>query len=134
MAYATFTDYTDEYKGRWIPDAVAFDPLAADASNRMDAATSFRLCRSRYARHEAVMKCCCAVADALFDMEQAQSATEGQGVIASEKVDEHTISYDTSKVMTKAQWMDSIDKIIRCYLRFTGLVNSGVVVRMGRLL
>lgn len=106
MAYADYTFYTETYKGT-LSEA-AFGRLSERASDYIDARTNYVLKKSGIPAEyeERVMKCCCALAEAMDKNEKG-------GVKSSESVGNYSVSYAVNE---KASASQRLDEAFRLYL------------------
>ena len=118
MAYATYQDYTELYKGNRIAGQEEFDRLAVRASAYLNYMTYRRAERYEDTEHKLALACC-AVADCMQDAEQRE------GFIASEKVGDHSVSYRAGSLEADAA---AFYAAARMYLIGTGLIYGGIPV------
>lgn len=112
MAYADFTFYTEEYKGKAIIEA-DFNRLVTRASSYLDSITQGRA--SSYSADNAVKMAACAVADAWLTNEQG-------GELQSQSVGSWSKSYAVKAKSTDSRLYDAA----KLYLGSTGLLSRWI--------
>lgn len=134
--YAEYQDYEEKFFGSQIPDAAAFRYPAARASEYMDMVTFSRLSQGvpeEYAY--AVCKCCCALAEAIYQYHSGYAGSEGSGPgKASESIGKYSVTYRTENDTLAALLhgdtaglQDYLHSLCMRYLGDTGLMYRGGV-------
>jgi hypothetical protein len=121
-AYATYAYYTDTYLGTAIAEA-DFDQLALRASEVIDQITFARAATVVSTATDTdtidlIKKATCAVAEEL----QTQSGESANGVIQSESVGRHSVTYAAGSVHSQALRQLEAAQL---YLASTGLMFRG---------
>lgn len=133
--YAEYQDYEEKFFGSQIPDAEVFRYPAARASEYIDMVTFSRLSQGvpeEYA--DAVCKCCCALAEAIY--QHHSSYTESNGAApgkASESISKYSVTYRSESETLAALLhgdtaglQDYLHSLCMRYLGNTGLMYRGV--------
>lgn len=120
MSYADYNFYVTEFHGDVIPDE-AFDKYAQRASDYLDYITMGKA-KSYDDTTDALAKACCAVAE---QIDLADSVGVAAGMVASETVGSHSVSYRSGAEM-KASLDASMLNAAQMYLLSTGLLYRGV--------
>lgn len=125
MAYVDFEFYQNTYKGDTVPVS-AFDKWAERASEYLDADCGGLAATASGEAMEAVKRCCCAVAEALYSAQlQAESGTPNGAVLKAETVGSWRQEYELTADATKT--LDArVYEIEKRYLGPWGLLYRGV--------
>ena len=138
-AYVDWAYYIQDFGGTVITDAVKFQQFALRASNYVDNMTMMRAQPYFLGNPTPVKNATCAAAEVLYrfslnEIIQDSSSGLAHGAVVSEKNDGFSIAYSDQGVLnpdsdTGARAMQSrIAQAIEQYLRWTGLMYSGVAV------
>ena len=119
--YATYDYYTAEWYGTIITDSADFDKYAQRASDYLDYITMGKA-KSYDDTNDALAKACCAIAE---QIDLADSVGVAAGMVASESVGSHSVSYRSGAEM-KASLDASMLNAAQMYLLSTGLLYRGV--------
>ena len=134
MAYADFTEYAQSYHGRRIKSEDDFLYFSERASEYMDSVTFDRLADGVPEKHaKKVLKCCCALSDALFDFaDVSKSGEDGARPKNSESIGKYSVSYATTQQTISgllsgetAGLTDYLHSICMRYIGSTGLMYRG---------
>ena len=136
MAYADFPYYQDFYLGNLIRDPTDFGRAAERASEYLDMATFGRLLDEIPPELDArVKKCCCALADAIYQYQAYGVGSTGSGGIGlktSESIGTYSVSYANPTESISALLdgdasglQDYLKSICMRYLGTTGLLYRG---------
>ena len=120
MSYADYNFYVNDFHG----DVIAgedFDKYASRASDYLDYITMGKA-QSYDDTNDALAKACCAVAE---QIDLADSVGVAAGMVASETVGSHSVSYRSGAEM-KASLDASMLNAAQMYLLPTGLLYRGV--------
>lgn len=120
MSYADYNFYVNDFHG----DVIAgedFDKYASRASDYLDYITMGKA-KSYDDTNDALAKACCAVAE---QIDLADSVGVAAGMVASETVGSHSVSYRSGAEM-KASLDASMLNAAQMYLLPTGLLYRGV--------
>ena len=125
MAYVDFEFYQNTYKGDTVPVS-AFDKWAERASEYIDADSGGLAATATGEAMEAVKRCCCAVAEALYTAQlQAENGTPDGAVLKAETVGSWRQEYELTADATKT--LDTrVYDIEKRYLGAWGLLYRGV--------
>ena len=138
-AYADWAYYIQDFGGTVITDAFKFQQFALRASNYVDNMTMMRAQPYFLGNPAPVKNATCPAAEVLYrfslnEIIQDSSSGLAHGAVVSEKNDGFSIAYSDQGVLnpdsdTGARAMQSrIAQAIEQYLRWTGLMYSGVAV------
>ncbi len=125
--YASWHFYSTTYGGSLLTEE-NYDQYGERASVYLDNITRKRADRSRHRR--SLSLCCCALADQYYQIDQLEKGyaeQAGGGLIASETVGDHSVSYRQGSVALQTQ-RAALFGIAQNYLAFTGLLYSGIPV------
>lgn len=101
MAYVDFEFYQNTYKGDTVPVS-AFDKWAERASEYLNADSGGLAATATGEAMEAVKRCCCAVAEALYTAQlQAENGTPDGAVLKAETVGSWRQEYELTADATK---------------------------------
>ena len=118
--YAEYDFYLNDYKGSAIPDALAYDRAAIDASAYLDYITHNRIKDLADGIMEKVKLAQCAIADVCYKQAQGDVAN----VVSSESVGNHSVTY-AAKASNKQRELEKYSKA-KIYLYGTGLLYGGL--------
>ncbi|WP_295219838.1 hypothetical protein [Ruminococcus sp.] len=138
MAYADFPYYQDFYLGNLIHDPTDFGRAAERASEYLDMATFGRLLdRIPSELTSRIKKCCCALADAIYQYQAYGVGSIGSGEIGlktSESIGAYSVSYanptESISVLLDGDasgLQDYLKSICMRYLGTTGLLYRGAI-------
>ena len=118
--YADWAFYTGVYGGTLIPQT-EYSSIALWADEYVDNLTLYQIDTTNEAQMRQVKLASCAVADVVFRQETAESG----GVVASESVGNHSISY-LAMAKNDAQRQLEMLRAARLFLARTGLVGGAL--------
>ncbi len=119
MSYADYDFYINNYGGNLIPSE-NFD-FWARKSTQYIRTNTFGNIDETQSIIESVKMCCCEIADQLYSQDKRKNR---QG-ITSEKVGEHSISYESAEAINKAE-KEILKQILIVWLANTGLLYRGL--------
>lgn len=120
-SYIDYGYYTGTYLGSTVPES-DFDALAIQATAYIDRLTMHRLRDNPEAVTEQVKLAACSVLDEIYTQQQV---IKSGGMVASESVGKHSISYVTSTDSPDKIRLRRLKQAAAIYLEDTGLLYRG---------
>lgn len=119
LSYADYDFYINNYGGNLIPSE-NFDFWTRKSTQYIRTSTFGNIDENQEII-EPVKMCCCELAEQMYNQDKRKNR---QG-IASEKVGEHSISYESTEAINKAE-KEILRQIIIMWLADTGLLYRGL--------
>ena len=120
--YASYTDYTERFRGRAIRTEEDFDRLALRAGVILDRLTRGRAARFRDTEGRLALACC-AVTEKLYELEERGGGSGGE--VAAERVGDYRVEY---RYGSRREYDAELAALAEYYLWGTGLTRQSIPV------
>ena len=119
MAYVDFTYYSTSFGGTTIPET-DFTKYEIKARTFLNNITFNRLTGESVTITEEVKNCMCEMMECKYNLDNSEN------VIASETVDNHSVTYAVNKTIIEETEQQKLYRIAKLYLSNTNLLYRGV--------